>query len=158
MRSLNDPSEQSRLRKELEALAAKRFLKAHSTREALAVAVAYDEEATSPIPPFLGVVWRDDFQKARQQGVDAYDLLNPAEHDAFDIPGLSLEGAKVELGVSSIRAQRRYYVEVARALSAALNRSGGRKQRKLVVYATDLECNHLRKNLADLGIKKVDAG
>jgi hypothetical protein len=139
------------------AAVVERFLKAHSTREALAVAVAYDEETSSPIPPFLGVIWRDDFQKARQQGMDANDLLNPAEHDAFDIPELSLEGAKLELGVSSVGAQRKYYVEVARALSAELNRSRGKKARKLVAYATDLECSHLSKNLAELGIKKVAA-
>jgi hypothetical protein len=33
--------------------------------------------------------------------------------------------------------------------------SRGSKRRKLVVYAIDLECHHLRKNLGELDIKKA---
>lgn len=47
---------------------------------------------------------------------------------------------------------------LARSLATELARSGGKRRKPLVVYATDLECNHLRKNLTEVDIKPVDAG
>ncbi|GEM_PF-4721293 len=140
------------------ALVVERYLQAHAARAPLAVALAYDQEARSPAPPLLGIVWRDEYQPAQTQSNDLRSLLNPAEYDTFDIPELALDDAQVEAGVSSVKAQRKYYLEVAQALAAELGRSLGKKARKLVVYATDLECNDLKRNLEALGIKNVNAG
>ena len=134
-----------------------RFLREHADREALAVAVAYDEEITVPAAPLLGIIWRDDFQRLLEKGWDVVDILNPAEHESFDIPPLSLEQADVGPFLPAVGSQREFYVGVARSLAARLGASPKAPQRELVVYATDLECSHLRRNLDELGIGNIAA-
>jgi hypothetical protein len=132
-----------------------RFLKEHAEREALAVAIAYDEEITVPAAPLLGIIWRDDFQRLLEKGWDIVDILNPAEHESFDIPPLSLEQADVGSFLPAVGSQRDFYVGVARTLAARLGALPSMPQRNLVVYATDLECSHLGRNLDELGIGNI---
>jgi hypothetical protein len=134
-----------------------RFLEEHADREALAVAVAYDEEITVPAAPLLGIIWRDDFQRLLEKGWDVVDILNPAEHESFDIPSLSLEHAEVGPFLPAVGSQRPFCVGVARSLAARLGALPSVPQRELVVYATDLECRHLRRNLDELGIGNIAA-
>ncbi|MBN1607251.1 MAG: hypothetical protein JW940_11505 [Polyangiaceae bacterium] len=134
-----------------------RFLKEHAEREALAVAIAYDEEITVPAAPLLGIIWRDDFQRLLEKGWDLLDILNPAEHESFDIPALSLEQAEVGPFLPAVGSQREFYVGVARSLAARFSASPSLLQRSVVVYTTDLECSHLRRNLDELGIGNIAA-
>jgi hypothetical protein len=134
-----------------------RFLKDHGEREALAVAIAYDEEITVPAAPLLGIIWRDDFQRMLEKGWDLPDIMNPAEHESFDIPPLSLEQSELGSYLPPVGSQREFYVGVARVLGERLGSLPSALGRNLVVYATDLECAHLRRNLDELGIGNIAA-
>jgi hypothetical protein len=131
------------------------FLKKHADRKALAVVLAYDNEATRPSEPLLGVIWNDDFERRRKKGLGLQELLNPAEYDTFDIPALSLHQTKIPSLILPDRSQQQFYLDLSRALAPRLATLSGSQHGRVFVYATDLECTQLEANLAALGIKDI---
>ncbi len=122
--------------------------------ELAAVALAYNEETSTPDPPFIGVIWKNELESSGVTAAALAELLNPADYETFDIPELSLDKAGIEAWVpgGDVAAQRSFYLEVVRHLKAEWNKGKRAKGRKIIFYATDLECAHLEKNLKALRI------
>jgi hypothetical protein len=132
-----------------------KYLAAHPGRVPAAVAIAYDVEMARPAPPILGIVWSDEVNGLASGSSALIAALNPAEHDCFDIPELSLdkEGVAAMVPGSGVGQQDAFYVDVAKSLASQWPKE---KARQPAFYATDLECNDLGKNLEKLGITKLE--